>query len=219
MVSNKTDVDREIFISEVGESYPMAAALHSQIVSKAQFPIPHREVHMSQLDTDRRPQENEMTFAKPQKEHQWLQRLVGEWTYETDAAQPDEPASKATGSELVKSLGGLWIVGEGKGEMPGGSSGTTQMTLGYDPDKKRFVGSWVGSMMTHQWVYDGQLDAAERVLTLNSEGPSMSGDGTMAKYQDVIELKGNDRRTLTARVLGNDGKWNQFMTTEYKRTK
>ena len=36
------------------------------------------------------------------------------------------------------------------------------MTLGYDPQKKRFVGTLIGSMMTHLWVYDGALDAGRR---------------------------------------------------------
>ena len=45
--------------------------------------------------------------------------------------------------------------------MPGGGTATTMMTLGDDPQKKRFVGTWVGSMMTYLSVYDGELDAAE----------------------------------------------------------
>jgi hypothetical protein len=92
------------------------------------------------------------------------------------------------------------------------------MTLGYDPQGKRFVGTWIGSMMTHLWMYeDGALDAAGRTLTLNAEGPSMSGDGTMAKYQDVIEFKSDDHRTLTARILRPDGTWHEFMTVHYRR--
>jgi hypothetical protein len=158
--------------------------------------------------------------AEPQKEHRWLERLVGEWTYETDApTTPDQPSTKVTGTEHVRSLGGIWVLAEGDGEMPGGGPATTLMTLGYDPAKKRFVGSWIGSMMTHQWLYDGELDANERVLTLNSEGPSMSGDGTTSKYRDVIEIESDDRRALTAHVLDNAGKWQQFMTVTYRRTK
>ena len=67
------------------------------------------------------------------------------------------------------------------------------------------------------WIYDGELDAAERMLTLNSEGPSMANDGTMSKYQDVIEFKDDNRRTLTARVLEADGRWKPFMTIEFRR--
>ena len=162
----------------------------------------------------------DLMHAKPEKQHQWLQKLVGEWTYETQvAAEPGQPASKATGTETVRSIGGLWVQAEGQGEMPGGGPATTIMTLGYDTQKKRFVGTWIGSMMTHLWIYDGELDPAELTLTLNSEGPSMSGDGTMSRYQDVIEFKGNDQRTLTARVRTAAGQWQQFMTVEYRRKK
>ena len=158
--------------------------------------------------------------AEPQKEHQWLQKLVGEWTYEHEApAEPGKPAEKWTGTESVRSLGGLWVQAEGQGEMPGGGTATMQMTLGYDPQRQRYVGTWIGSMMTHLWVYDGELDAAERVLTLNAEGPDMATEGKMAKYQDIIEFKSDDHRVLTSRVLGDDGQWHQFMTANYYRRK
>jgi hypothetical protein len=161
-----------------------------------------------------------MMTAEPQKEHRWLQKLVGDWTYETDASTaPGLPASKVKGTERVRSIHGIWIQAEGQGDMPGAGPATSVMTLGYDPQKKRFVGTWIGSMMTHMWIYDGELDSSERILTLNSEGPSMADDGTMSRYQDVIEFKDNDRRTLTARVLEPDGTWKPFMTVEYRRTK
>ena len=156
--------------------------------------------------------------ATPQKQHDWLHRLVGEWRFETDApAQAGRPASKVVGTETVRSLGGLWVLAEGQGEMPGGGPATTLMTLGYDPAKERFVGTWIGSMMAYLWVYDGELDPAGRVLTLNAEGPSMAGDGRMAQYQDMIEFKTDDHRVLTARVKGEDGQWQQFMTMNYRR--
>jgi len=40
------------------------------------------------------------------------------------------------------------------------------MTLGYDPQKKRYLGTWIGSMMSHLWVYEVELDASGSVLTL-----------------------------------------------------
>jgi hypothetical protein len=161
-----------------------------------------------------------MMNAKPQKEHEWLQQLVGEWTYESEARMgPGQPPMKATGSESVRPIGGLWIMAEGRGAMPDGTPATMMITLGYDPQKARFVGTWIGSMMTYLWHYDGELDAAGKVLTLNADGPSMSGDGTMAKYQDVIAIESPDHRVFTARVLGKDGAWNEFMTAHYRRKK
>ena len=157
-------------------------------------------------------------FGEPQKQHAWLHKLVGEWTFEGNCVMgPDQPPMKNTGSESVRSLGGLWTVGEGSGDMPDGKPMKSIMTLGYDPQKERFVGTFVASMMTHLWLYDGELDAAGRVLTLNAEGPGMSGDGKMAKYQDVITMQSNDHRILTARVQGDDGKWTEFMTAHYRR--
>jgi hypothetical protein len=92
------------------------------------------------------------------------------------------------------------------------------MTLGYDPARKRFVGTFVGSMMTHLWLYDGALDAAGKVLTLDSEGPNFTQDG-LAKYQDIIELVSDDVRTLKSQIQGDDGNWLHFMSVTYRRVK
>jgi hypothetical protein len=155
--------------------------------------------------------------VEPQKEHQWLKKLVGEWTSEAEMSMEAPSAEKCRGSESVRTLGDLWVLCEGTGEMPGGGTAKMLMTLGYDPAKKRFVGTWVGSMMTHMWVYEGSLDATQRILTLESEGPGMAGDGTTWKYRDVIEFKSDDHRTLTSNAQGKDGKWQQFMTAHYRR--
>ena len=156
--------------------------------------------------------------AEPQKEHHWLQKLVGEWNYEHEAAMaPDQPKEKFTGTEIVRSVGGLWTIGEGTTHAHGGTA-TTLMTLGYDPQKKRFVGTFVGSMMTHMWVYEGTLDASGKILTLDTEGPNFApGAAGMTKYKDIIEFKSDDYRTLTSRMLGPDGKWTEFMTAHYRR--
>lgn len=156
--------------------------------------------------------------AQPQAEHQWLQKLVGEWTYETEVIMgPDQPSITSSGTETVRSLGELWVLAEGQGEMPGCGPVTTLVTLGYDPQKQRYVGTWLGSMMTYLWLYEGELDAGGTVLTLNSDGPSMTGDETMGKYKDVIECKSDDHRVLTSHMLGDDGQWQHFMTAHYRR--
>ena len=158
--------------------------------------------------------------AAPQREHEWLHKMVGEWTSEAECAmEPGKPPEKFSGTETVRSLGGLWVVAEGQGEMPGGGTATTIMTLGFDPQRKRYTGTFIGSMMTYLWVYDGALDATERSLVLEVEGPSMAGEGGMAKYRDVIEWKSDDHRTLSAHVLLPDGTWQKFMTAHYRRKK
>jgi hypothetical protein len=158
--------------------------------------------------------------VQPQEEHLWLQKFVGEWTFEGEACiEPGQPPSKHLGKETVRPIGGLWIQGEGQGEMPGGGMATMLLTLGYDIQKKRFVGTWLGSMMAYLWIYDGELDSTRRILSLHADGPDMAQEGKMAKYKDVIEWKSDDHRILTSHMLGEDGKWQAFMTAHYRRKK
>jgi hypothetical protein len=161
------------------------------------------------------------TKAVPEKEHRWLEKFIGEWDVEGEAKMaPDQPFERFRGSERVRSLGGLWIVAEG--EMPGGEGGaavTTIMTIGYDPHRWRFVGTFIASMMTHLWLYEGALDDGERVLTLETEGPDMNRQGKMVRYKDVHELKGDGHRVLTSIMLGEDGNWHEFMRADYRRRK
>ncbi|HEX2253307.1 MAG TPA: DUF1579 domain-containing protein [Thermoanaerobaculia bacterium] len=157
-----------------------------------------------------------MQAPEPQPEHRWLQKLVGEWTYEGGTTDGDS-THDSTGTETVRPLGDLWILAEGSGEMPDGSPATTLMTLGFDSERQRFVGTWAGSMMPYLWIYDGGLDTAGKVLTLESDGPSMRGDGSMDRYRDVIEIVDDDRRLLRSQVHRDDGEWHEFMVMTYRR--
>jgi hypothetical protein len=168
-------------------------------------------------DSKNTTKEKPLEKVEPGKEHHWLKKLVGEWTSEAEMSMDGPSAEKSRGSESVRTLGDLWVLCEGTGEMPGGGTAKMLMTLGFDPSKQRFVGTWVGSMMTHMWIYEGTLDATQRILTLESEGPSMTGDGSIGRYRDVIEFKSDDHRTLTSHAQGADGQWQHFMTAHYRR--
>ncbi|HEX8674211.1 MAG TPA: DUF1579 domain-containing protein [Longimicrobium sp.] len=146
------------------------------------------------------------------KEHQWLEQMVGEWTCEMEAEMsPGGPTDTHKSSETVRSLGGAWVVCEG--EM---GSGRTLMALGYDPAKSRFVGSFIGSMMTNQWVYEGELDESGNALVLSTRGPSVE-DGSITDYRDTIEIRAPDHRVLTSSYRLASGEWTRFMTAHYRR--
>lgn len=156
--------------------------------------------------------------VEPQKQHQWLQRLLGDWTMEAECRTgPDQPPIRSTGTEVVRPLGDLWIMAEGEGKAADGDVGRAVITLGYDP-AAGFVGTFVATMGTHLWVYHGTLNAEETILTLDTEGPNFSGAG-MAKYQDIIEIVSPEHRILRSRLLGDHGQWNDFMTAHYHRVK
>jgi hypothetical protein len=159
-------------------------------------------------------------LPEPSAKHLWLQQLVGQWTFEVEYSMgPDQPLMKSAGTESVRLLGQLWTIGEGLGEMPDGGESRSIMTLGFDPKTNRFVGTFIASTMTHLWIYDGALDAAGKILTLDAEGPSFAADGKLAKYQDIIEFIDTDLRKLSSRIQGEDGQWFHFMTAYYRRVK
>lgn len=162
--------------------------------------------------------EGTMGEVERRDEHRWLERFVGEWTYEMEASEkPGEPpAMMDRGTESARSLQGVWIVCEARSETAeGGGSATSIMTLGFDPAKEKVVGTFIGSMMPYLWIYEGSLDGD--LLTLYSEGPSFTTEGAMAMYRDTIELRGDDHRVMTSSFQGEDGTWTQFMTAHYRR--
>lgn len=157
-----------------------------------------------------------MQKPEPTREHQWLRGLTGEWTFVVEGTGTEEMASRFEGVERGRMVGDVWLLIEGEGSVPGGGMATNLMTLGYDPQKQRFVGTFLGSMMTSLWHYEGTLDADGRKLTLETEGPSMTGEGT-ARYRDSIELVSEDERVMTSDVEGADGAWTRFMTMTSRR--
>jgi hypothetical protein len=159
-----------------------------------------------------------MHDAKPEKEHLWLKKMVGSWTFEGEVyCGPDQPPMKSNGTETVRAVGDFWVVGEGQGTTPDGKPATMLISVGYDPAKKRYVGTWIGSMMPMLWVYDGEVTDGKK-LSLYSTGPKFDGPGT-AEYCDAIEWVDDNHRIFTGSVKGDDGKWMTFMTTHYRRTK
>ena len=151
----------------------------------------------------------------PAKEHEWLKQLDGEWVTEADLVMGPGKVEKSKGTEVTRSLGGFWSVGEYKGECMGVPV-TGLLTIGYDAQAKKYNGTWVCSMSDHLVKYEGTLKG--NVLTLDCECPNPA-TGKLVKMKDVIELKGKDHKTLTSSMLGDDGKWVTFMTLTAKRKK
>lgn len=159
-----------------------------------------------------------MEIPIPTTGHQWLLQLVGEWEFETECSMgPGQPPLKSSGKQSTRPLGSLWTLGEMENVGPDNQPSRSVITIGFDPVKQRFVGTFVSSCMTHLWPYDGQLDEVRAVLTLDSEGPSFTDDGTMAKYQDRIEFMDKNRYVLSSRFQNQDGTWTEFMKANYSR--
>lgn len=157
-------------------------------------------------------------YSKPTPEHEWLMQLVGKWSFEHESVcGPEGEVHTSTGTEIVRALGDLWVIGELTSEMGDGFVMVGVTTLGYDSGKKAYVGSWVGTPMESMFVYQGTRDASGKVLTLDCEGPGFADPSVRVPYQDIIEIVGPDERRLRSRVKQDDGSWNEFMKATFKR--
>jgi hypothetical protein len=92
------------------------------------------------------------------------------------------------------------------------------ITLGYDPEKQKYVGTWVDSVTGYLWHYTGEVDASANTLTLESKGPCPTRPG-LANFKEVIEIKDADNRTVTSSKQEDDSSWTKIMTVTYRRKK
>lgn len=161
-----------------------------------------------------------MESFKPLPEHNLLHKLVGEWTFEGLCNMgPDQPPMANKGTASIRSLGGLWILAswnvQGDERDPGVES---MLTIGFDPEKVRFVGTFVADCMPGLWVYDGQLDPTGRILTLDTEGPSMMPEaaGAVVPYRDIYEFVSDDEHKLRSEMKAGD-QWVQILESTFRR--
>ena len=59
------------------------------------------------------------------------------------------------------------------------------MTLGYDPEQKSFVGTWIDSETAYLWTFTGQLDAAKE----NREAQTAIAQALSQRRQDAMNLE------------------------------
>ncbi len=156
-------------------------------------------------------------MPKPSAQHAWLQQFVGEWESKTQAyMEPGKPPVEMSGTETVRPLGEFWTISEIKSTMAD-TPFTGNMTLGYDAEAQKYVGTWVDSMTGHMWKYEGAVDPSGKILTLETEGACPMRPGKLTRFKEVIELKSNDLKTFTSSMMGDDGQWVTMMISEATR--
>lgn len=153
---------------------------------------------------------------KPTMEHEWLKQFVGEWDTDNEASFGEQKIT-CTGKQTSHMLGDYWVVNDGE-MTPMGMTMKSLQAIGYDPAKKKFVGTFISSGDGTFWIYEGTLDKAGKKLTLEADGSNML-TGKMTKFRDAYEMKSPDHIVMTGEMLGDDGKWITFMTGNLKRKK
>lgn len=156
-------------------------------------------------------------FPPSAPEHELLERFVGVWEMEGECGDGSGGASVTNiGVIRGRMLGERWIVNEIEIEVEG-SRVVGLQTIGFDPARSKYVGTWSDSVQNHLWVYEGEYDPATRTLTLSTEGPNLMGDGAMAPFRDTYEFVDDDHIVSRSSALGEDGQWVEFMSSDMRR--
>ena len=161
--------------------------------------------------------QNEPQLPEPQKEHQWLKQFVGEWDSVSMAASPGQPEMECKGTMSARMLGGFWVDNESKANIMGSEINSIQ-TIGYNTEKKKYVGTWVDSAFNHMWQYEGAVDESGNKLSLEATGPDMTKPGKTANYRDSYEFKSADEIVVKSETI-IDGEWVTFMHGTMTRKK
>ncbi|MEX0936889.1 MAG: DUF1579 domain-containing protein [Pirellulales bacterium] len=158
------------------------------------------------------------TFPEPTSQHQWLQQLVGQWDAEVHLFIEGQAPVVSKGTLHVRPVGAFWTVGEHQGQFLD-QPFTGLQTLGYDPEKRKYVGTWVDSVSGYLWRHEGDLNESGSALTLSTEGPCPARPGQLSEFKEVIEVKSKDRQVFTSSIKNEEGEWTTNMKIIYHRKK
>ena len=153
---------------------------------------------------------------EPTEEHQILKDDVGVWKAELSVwMAPGTEPMKSSGKETITMLGELWALSEFAGEfggMPFGGRGTT----GFDPAKRKYVGTWIDSMTPTISHMEGTYDAETKTMTMMTT--VMGPDGQPSEGKNVAVRVDEDTRNFSMYVKTGD-EWFKSVEIAYTREK
>jgi hypothetical protein len=158
-------------------------------------------------------------MPKASKEHAVLKEGVGTWDYVMKFRMgPDAPEQEIKGVETVTMLGDFWAIFDLKTDDFMGMKWHGHGTLGYDEEKKKYIGTFIENMGPHRMLGEGTMDATGKVLTMIWDGIDHE-TGKPGKMKEVSERKDKDSGTMTMTKIGSDGKESPMFTITYTRKK
>ena len=108
-------------------------------------------------------------LGTPGAPHKVLASMAGSWNTKTKAwMEPNKPPMESTGTcEQKMLLGGRYLQQEYNGEIMG-SPFTGINLIGYDNHTKKYVSTWIDSMSTGIYYFEGTASADGKTITQES---------------------------------------------------
>lgn len=161
-------------------------------------------------------------FPEPSPQHKIVMQDIGQWDAVVKLWMNEQGVADASiepmvskGKEVNRKLGEFWCISTFKGEFAG-MPFEGHSVSGFDPIKKKFVGSWTDSFTPNAMHMVGTYDEATKTLTSQTKGIGMDGKEVIG--QSTLVYKDEQTRLLTTYEFV-DGKPVKSMEITYTRTK
>ena len=132
---------------------------------------------------------------------------------------PNQPPQEFKGTETIRAAAdGLFLITEFEADFVGGKKFRGHGITGYDPRKRKIVGTWADNMNTSIGTLTGDYDPKTKTVTYLFEIPD-SATGQMRKDKQVDEFKAEGHKLYTIYATGAGGSQVKVMEIETKRRK
>lgn len=157
-------------------------------------------------------------MAQPGEQHKNMAREAGVWDADVKMwMAPDAPPMPSKGVETNKMFGDFWLVSNFEMDM-GGMKFKGHGQYGYDPKKKKYVGTWVDTMSPYLSTMEGEYDVETHTLTMYSTGINMmTGKEQKSKMISKYIDENTKQFEIHHEVEGEEGQWWKAMEIDYKR--
>ncbi len=157
---------------------------------------------------------------KPTAEHKILAGEEGTWdaTIKSFTSGPDVEPMVSKGTEVNTVMpGGLWVLSKFDGDF-GGMKFQGRGQFGYDPVKKKYVGTWIDSLSPNLSVLEGSYDPKTKTMTYVGDGTGP--DGIKYSQKMVTTTKDDGSRVFTLFMKVGEAKDEaRFMEITYTKRK
>jgi hypothetical protein len=157
---------------------------------------------------------------KPGDAHKELKSEVGTWDADVSMwMSPEAEPMKSKAVETNEMFGDFWLMSKFEGDF-GGMKFKGHSMLGYDPHKKKYVGTWVDTLSPFLMTMEGEYDESTHTSTMIGTGTNWE-TGKPEKSKMTTVYSSDDEKTFTMYMAdpNAEGEWIKHMEIKYKRRK
>jgi len=128
-------------------------------------------------------------MPKPTAEHKLIHQGIGTWEGTLTMHMPGMSTEPVPSTEVVTAMGPFWTTSRFECDfmgMPFVGAGS----MGYDPNKKKYLGTWIDNMSPALAVMEGEMDKESGKLTMHYEAMNMM-TGKLSPHSNVMTMTEN----------------------------